>query len=134
MFRKFLKPRSTSALPGCRPDVISAVLASLSARSDPLTPACPEQLMHSSLCSRRLSMAVCQSEQPSQDCTFCSRFIESVRIMACVICASRWEASHFIACVTSSPSIVGLEVVTAIHERQILSPGTEAQPLQIVSL
>ena len=30
MFRKFLKPLSTSALPSCRPDVISAVLASLS--------------------------------------------------------------------------------------------------------
>ena len=28
MFRKFLKPLSTSALPSCRPDVISAVLAS----------------------------------------------------------------------------------------------------------
>ena len=37
MFRKFLKPRSTSALPNCRPDVIYAVLASLSARSFPLT-------------------------------------------------------------------------------------------------
>ena len=33
VFWKFLKPRSTSALPSCRPDVISAVLASLSARS-----------------------------------------------------------------------------------------------------
>ena len=39
MFRKFLKPLSTSVLPSCRPDVISAVLASLSARSFPLTPA-----------------------------------------------------------------------------------------------
>ena len=43
VLRKFLKPRSTSALPSCRPDVISAVLASLSARSFPLTPACPGQ-------------------------------------------------------------------------------------------
>ena len=43
MLRKFLKPRSTSALPSCRPDVISAVLASLSARSFLLTPACPGQ-------------------------------------------------------------------------------------------
>ena len=34
MFRKFLKPRSTSALPSCRPNVISAVLASLSIRSE----------------------------------------------------------------------------------------------------
>ena len=37
MLRKFLKPRSTSALPSCRSDVISAVLASLCARSFPLT-------------------------------------------------------------------------------------------------
>ena len=35
MFRKFLKPLSTSALPSRRPDVISPVLASLSARSFP---------------------------------------------------------------------------------------------------
>ena len=38
MFRKFLKPLSTYALPSSRPDVISAVLASLSAHSFPLTP------------------------------------------------------------------------------------------------
>ena len=43
VLRKFLKPLSTSALPSCRPDVIPAVLASLSARSFPLTPACPGQ-------------------------------------------------------------------------------------------
>ena len=43
VLRKFLKPRSTSALPSCRPDVISAVLASLSACSFPLTLACPGQ-------------------------------------------------------------------------------------------
>ena len=43
MFRKFLKPLSTSALPSCRPGVISAVLACLPARSFPLTPACPGQ-------------------------------------------------------------------------------------------
>ena len=39
-------------------------------------------------------MAVCQSGQPIPDCTFCRRFIESVRMMACVICESRWEASR----------------------------------------
>ena len=37
------KPLCTSALPSCRPDVISAVLASLSAHSFPLTPAYPGQ-------------------------------------------------------------------------------------------
>ena len=45
--------------------------------------------IHRSLCSRRLCMAVCQSGQPIPDSTFCRRFIESVRMMACVICASR---------------------------------------------
>ena len=43
MFRKFLKPPSTSALPYCRPDVIFAVFASLSVRSFPQTPACPHK-------------------------------------------------------------------------------------------
>ena len=66
MFRKFLKPLSPSALPSCRPDVISAVLASLSARSFPLTPACPGRWIRRSLCSRRLCMAVCLSGQPIQ--------------------------------------------------------------------
>ena len=57
-------------------------------------------------------MAVCQSGQPIPDSTFCSRFIESVRMMACVICSSCWEASHRIACVCASTSMVRLEVVT----------------------
>ena len=37
MFWKFLKPISTSALSNCRPDLMSAVLASLYAHSFPLT-------------------------------------------------------------------------------------------------
>ena len=45
--------------------------------------------IHRSLCSRRLCMAVCQSGQPIPDSTFCRRFIESVRMTACVIRASR---------------------------------------------
>ena len=35
-----------------------------------LTPACPGQQIHRSLCSRRLCMAVCQSGQPIPDSTF----------------------------------------------------------------
>ena len=42
----------------------------------------------------------------------CSRLIESVRMMACVICASHWEASHCLAYVTASTSRIRLEVVT----------------------
>ena len=112
--QKVLKPRSASALVSCRPDIISAVIASLSARSFPLTPACPGQLIHRSLCSRRLSMVVSQSGQPIPDSTFCRRFIESVKMMACVICASRWEASRCVVCLpaphyTTRPDEAGLD-------------------------
>ena len=34
------------------------------------------------------------------------------RMMACVICASHWDGNYCIACVTSSTSMVRLEVVT----------------------
>ena len=51
-------------------------------------------------------MGVCQSGQPIPDSIFCRRFIESVRMTACVICASHWEASHCIACVTASVSVI----------------------------
>ena len=69
----------------------------------------------------RLCMAVCQSEQPIPDSTFFSRVIESVR-MACVICVSRWEASHCFACVTASTPTVRLEVVTASITVFVYSP------------
>ena len=49
---------------------------------------------------------------PFQAPPFCSRLIESVRMMACVICASHWEASHCLAYVTASTSRIRLEVVT----------------------
>ena len=55
-------------------------------------------------------MAVCQSGQPIPGSTFCRWFIKSVRMMACVVCASHWEASHCIACITASTSMVRLEV------------------------
>ena len=84
----------------------------LSAHSFPLTPACPGQQIHRSLCSRRLCIAVCQSEQSIPDSIFCRRFIESVRMMACEICASRWETRRCIAYVTAYTSMVRLEVVT----------------------
>ena len=51
---RFLKRRSTSDLPSCRPDVRSAVPASLSDRSFPLTLACPRQWTQRSLYSQRL--------------------------------------------------------------------------------
>ena len=64
------------------------------------------------LCSRLLCMAVCQPGQPILDSTYCRRFIGSMRMMACVICASCWQASHCITCVTASASMVRLEVMT----------------------
>ena len=39
-------------------------------------------------------MAVCQSGQPIPDSTFCRRFIESVKMMACVICACDYFYLH----------------------------------------
>ena len=49
-----------------------------------------------------VSVGIAHSQTPHLEC---------VRMMACVICASRWEASHCIACVTASTSMVRLEVV-----------------------
>ena len=43
VFKKLLKLRSASALPTCRPAVMSAVLTSLSVRTVHLTQAWPEQ-------------------------------------------------------------------------------------------
>ena len=75
-------------------------------------PFIPSDSGMTSLSTQRLHMAVCQSGLPSPDPTFCRRFIESVRMMACVVCVSLWEASHCIACVTASISFVRLEIVT----------------------
>ena len=61
-----------------------------------------------SLCSRRLCMGVCKSGQPIPYFTFSSRFNEFVRMMACVVCASHWEAGHFIVRVTASASMIRL--------------------------
>ena len=58
-------------------------------------------------------MSVWQSGQPIPESTFCKRFIEPVRMMACVNYVSVISgASHCIACVTASTSLVRLEVVT----------------------
>ena len=48
--------------------------------------------------------------------------IESVRMMACVICASRLEASPCIAYVTTFTSMARLEVVTPLSLYTILPP------------
>ena len=68
--------------------------------------------------------ALCQSGQPIPDSAFCRTFMVSVRMMAFVICASRWEARHCIACVTASTSMVWLEVVTVGSTVFMYSPST----------
>ena len=82
------------------PDLMPAVLASLTARSFPRAPAWQGQRIHSSLSSRRLNMSVCQLGQHTPDSS-------SVRMMAmCNRCVSLLEASHCIACLTASTDMV----------------------------
>ena len=102
----------------------------------PLTWACPGQQIHRRLSSGRLCMAECQSGQPIPYSTFCSRSIESVRMMACIICVSHWEASHCVECVAASTSVVRLEIMTVgttvfMHSPSILfdcEPPTTLDP------
>ena len=80
-----LKFLSTLDLPRSKPLVRVALPASLSARSFPFTPACPGQYIHRSF--RRLISNVdrFQSGFPISVFTFCSKLIESVRMVACVV-------------------------------------------------
>ena len=103
MFRKFLKPLSTSALPSCRPDVISAVFASLICAFIPTDFGMPRAVdIQKSLQPKTVHGCV------PVGATHSRRFIGSVRMMTCVL----QEASHCIACVTASISMVRPEVVT----------------------
>ena len=111
MFRNFFKPRSTSALPSYTPDVISAVLASLSDRSFPLTPERPGQYIYRKSLQPKTAWLCASGGSPFQTPPFAAGSL-SVRIMACVIFESRYEANHCITCVTASTSMVRLEVVT----------------------
>ena len=70
--------------------------------SFPLTPACPGQY----------NIDTCQPGLPISFYTFCSRLIESVRMMACEVWLSPLEAIQRRACVTASISIVKLVVET----------------------
>ena len=60
--------------------VMVALPASLSARSFPLTPACPGQYTHRLFLRWMSNMPVWASHS-----IFCSRLIESVRMIACVV-------------------------------------------------
>ena len=121
--RKFLKPLNASALPSCKSDVMSAVLASLSDSSFPRTPAVDPRSI--------------------QDSTFCSRFVEFVRMTACVICVSVWKASYCTASVTASTFMAELEVRSKTRRHQTyffflslspLPPPPPPTPSQITEL
>ena len=108
MFRKFLKPLYLcSAKLQTRCDICCAcqsVCPFIPTGSNVLKEVDPQKSLQSK------TTHGCQLGQPMPDSTFCSRFIESVRMMACP--ASRWEASHCIACVTAFTSVARVEVVT----------------------
>ena len=76
--------------------------ASLSAPSFPLTPACPGQYTHRILRRWMSNIDTCQSGLPIPLFTFCSRLIESVRIMACVVWLSPPEVMQRSAWATAS--------------------------------
>ena len=89
MVRKLVKSLSTPPQPSCRPDVMSAVLA-----------VCL-WLQHGQ--SGRFTVVSASEDctwlrfgegNPSQTPLVCSRFIESGRLMAVVICVSLWETSQ----------------------------------------
>ena len=94
--------------------MMSAVLASLSARSMPsgsgMTRAVDPQ---KSLQPKTHGCVPVSAAHPRL--TFCSTLIQSVTIMACVIRRSLREANHCIACVTSLSFMIRLEVVTPQH-------------------
>ena len=86
--------------------------ASLSVRPFPFTPACPGQYTHMSFRRWMSTIDTFQSGLPIPLFTFCSKLIESARMMASVVRLSASEAIQRRAWVTASTSIVKLEVET----------------------
>ena len=79
-------------LPRCKPLVMVALPASLSAWSFPFTPACPGRYIHRSFERWMSVIDTFQSGLPIPLFDFCSKFIESVRMTACVVWLSPLEA------------------------------------------
>ena len=79
-------------LPRCKPLVMVALPASLSAWSFPFTPACPGRYTHRSFERWMSVIDTFQSGLPIPLFDFCSKFIESVRMTACVVWLSPLEA------------------------------------------
>ena len=78
---------------------------SLSAQSFPFPPACPGQYAHWSFRRWMATIDTFQFRLSIQLFTFCSKLIESVRIVACVVWLSPLEAIHQRTWVTASISI-----------------------------
>ena len=115
IFRKFLKPLSTSALHSNTVLVMSAVFASRSAHSFLLTLAWQGQDMNSCLFGWKLIVCgACQSGQPIPDPPCCSRFTESVRMMALAVIMSLWGTSPCTACETVHISTARLEAMCLV--------------------
>ena len=67
---------------------------------------------------------LCASQGSPSHSTFCSRFMKYMEMMACVVCVSLWEANNHILCVTTSASMVRMEVVTLPALLSSFSPST----------
>ena len=77
---------STLELPRSKPLVRVALATSLSAGSFPFTLACPGLYTHRSFQRWMSTINTFQSGLPIPLFTFCSKLIQSVRLMACVVC------------------------------------------------
>ena len=76
---------NTLDLPRCKPLVKVALPAILSARSFPFTPACLRQYTHRSFRRWMSTIGTLHSGLPMPLFTFCSKLIESVRMIARVV-------------------------------------------------
>ena len=108
-----------------------ALPASLSARSFPFTPACPGQYTNRSFRRWMSTIDTFQSGLPIPFFTFCSKRIQSVTMMACVVRLSPFKATQGRAWVPASTTIVKLEVETveaALSSWMVVTPCLTLKP------
>ena len=97
-----------------------ALPASLSAGSFPFTPACAGQYTHRSFGRWMPTFDTLYSGLPIPLFTFCSKLIESVKMMTFVVRLSPLEAIQRRAWLTASTSVVKLEVETVCAASYVL--------------
>ena len=107
-----LKFLSISDLTRSKPLVRVALPSRLSARSFSFSPACPGQYTHRRFRRWTSTIDTLHSGLPIPLFTFCSKLIQSVRMMACVVWLSPRETIQRKEWVTASTSIVKLEIET----------------------